>query len=66
MKKVAILLGAALAVAACQMPDIRGQQQAECKQLGGYYHQGEDPDDDVCAITRENVILFDNREVDNN
>jgi len=63
MKKTCVVTALALcatALAGCE--DLRAEQQAECAELGGVYHVGEDADDDACAITRENVILFDNRE----
>lgn len=51
-----------IVLAGCNQRDRRVDQQSECRQLKGVYHQGEDWDDDVCVISRDKVILFDNRE----
>jgi hypothetical protein len=57
-----VLLG--LAASSCGQRDIRAEQQQECRQVGGVYHTGKDWDDDVCVISREKVIIFDNREAE--
>ena len=64
MHKYLITALAAVALASCNVRDIRAEQVAECRTAGGVYHYGEDYDDDVCVITRDRIIMFDDREVE--
>lgn len=62
MRATIIIILSGLAAAGCDQRDIRAEQQQECRQVNGVYHEGQDADDDVCVISREEVIIFDDRE----
>lgn len=64
MRQFLILGIAACLVAGCETRDLRAEQQGECSSRNGVYHEGNDPDDDVCVISREEVIIFDDREAE--